>query len=267
VNRALCLIPFVCCEIMTAIASPVAAQRPARFVGRELTESGVTYRYQLFVPADYDSTRQWPVILFLHGGAEGGSDGKRQTLVGIGPALRRWPDRISAIVVLPQAPTDTIWTGVATRIALGALAAAMREFHGDSDRVYLTGISMGGYATWQFAMEHPGHFAALVPICAGVRPMWWVPRLRVAAVPDTVANPYAYVAERIRHTPVWIFHNARDFIVPASESRHMAESLREIGAPVRHTEYDSMRHDAWTAAYADPELWRWLFAQRRNNEH
>lgn len=239
------------------------AQRTGSFVSRALTDDGVTYRYQLFVPSNYDTARLWPVILFLHGGAEGGRDGKRQTSVGIGSALRRWPDRIPAIVVLPQAPADTIWTGSAARVALRALADAILEFNGDNNRVYLTGLSMGGYGTWQLAMEHPGRFAALVPISAGVRPLLWAPRLRVTAVPDSVADPYAYVAAAIGRIPVWLFHNAFDLIVPASESRRMAKALRVAEAPVRYTEYRSARHDAWTAAYGEPELWRWLFAQRR----
>ena len=232
------------------------------YVDRSLTQDGVTYRYKLFVPANYDSVHQWPVILFLHGGAEGGSDGNRQTREGIGAALTKWPERVPAIVVLPQAPMDSIWTGVSDRIAMGALDATMRDFRVDSDRVYLTGLSMGGYGTWQFAVDHPNIFAALVPICAGVQAPLWVPRLRVA-VPDSVRDPYAYVASRIGRLPVWIFHNAYDVIVLAGESRRMFEALRQIGAPVRFTEYQSALHDAWTAAYADPELWRWLFSQRR----
>lgn len=254
-----CALPALVAGCITIGSSP---QRHASFVDRTITENGVAYPYQVFIPTGHDTAQRWPVILFLHGRAEAGRDGKRQLSVGIGPALRRRPERVPAIVVLPQAPTDSIWSGSVARRALRALDETMFEFRGDSDRVYVTGISMGAYGTWQLAMARPDRFAALVPIAGGVRSLMWAPQLRVTGIPDSVADPYAHVAQRVGRVPVWMFHNARDVIVPASESRRMVEALRHVGARVRYTEYPSPRHDAWTAAYDDPELWRWLFAQR-----
>ena len=137
------------------------------FVERNLEIAGETRRYQVFVPASAAGGRMPPVIVFLHGSGERGSDGAKQTLVGIGPYLRAHQDRFPAIVVFPQAPDETEWAGNAD-LVFATLDAATREFHGDPDRTYLTGLSMGGYGTWDMAMRAPGRFAALAPVCGGV---------------------------------------------------------------------------------------------------
>jgi len=183
-------------------------------------------------------------------------------MVGLGPVVKGRAESFPAIVVLPQAPRDSVWSGAPARAAMQALDAALHEFRGDSTRVYLTGLSMGGYGTWQLAFEHPGRFAALVPICGGIRSPGAVPTIRVAGVPADAADPYAYVAGRLVATPVWLFHGDADPAVPVGESRSMAEALRRAGGDVRYTEYAGVGHNSWESAYNEPELWRWLFAQR-----
>jgi predicted peptidase len=139
--------------------------------------------------------------------------------------------------------------------ALAALAACEKEFDTDPDRVYLTGLSMGGFAAWAIAGKHADRFAALVPICGGVRAPW-----------DTKppqGNPYREAAERVKKLPIWIFHGAVDPTVPVTESRKMSEELKQLGADVRYTEYEGVGHRSWEPAYAEPELARWLFAQAR----
>jgi len=101
-----------------------------------------------------------------------------------------------------------------------------------------------------------------VPICGGIRSPGAVPTIRVAGVPADAADPYAYVAGRLVATPVWLFHGDADPAVPVSESRSMAEALRRAGGDVRYTEYAGVGHNSWESAYNEPELWRWLFAQR-----
>src|SRR5439155_1277158 len=119
----------------------------------------------------------------LHGAGERGADGDLQTMVGLGPVVKGRAESFPAVVVLPQAPRDSVWSGAPARAAMQALDAALREFRGDSARVYLTGLSMGGYGTWQLALEHPGRFAALVPICGGIRSPSALASIRVAGVP------------------------------------------------------------------------------------
>ena len=232
------------------------------FVERNLEIAGETRRYQVFVPASAAGGRMPPVIVFLHGSGERGSDGAKQTLVGIGPYLRAHQDRFPAIVVFPQAPDETEWAGNAD-LVFATLDAATREFHGDPDRTYLTGLSMGGYGTWDMAMRAPGRFAALAPVCGGVvhprRPSMGVSGIAGAA------NPYAAVAARLKDTPVWQFHGALDDVVSPDYSRQMNAALQAAGArDARLTIFPDANHNSWDATYSQtPELWTWLFAQKR----
>lgn len=232
------------------------------FVERNLEIAGETRRYQVFVPASAAGGRMPPVIVFLHGSGERGSDGAKQTLVGIGPYLRAHQDRFPAIVVFPQAPDETEWAGNAD-LVFATLDAATREFNGDPDRTYLTGLSMGGYGTWDMAMRAPGRFAALAPVCGGVvhprRPSMGVSGIAGAA------NPYAAVAARLKDTPVWQFHGALDDVVSPDYSRQMNAALQAAGArDARLTIFPDANHNSWDATYSQtPELWTWLFAQKR----
>ena len=232
------------------------------FVERNLEIAGETRRYQVFVPASAAGGRTPPVIVFLHGSGERGGDGAKQTLVGIGPYLRAHQDRFPAIVVFPQAPDETEWAGNAD-LVFATLDAATREFNGDPDRTYLTGLSMGGYGTWDMAMRAPGRFAALAPVCGGVvhprRPSMGVSGIAGAA------NPYAAVAARLKDTPVWQFHGALDDVVSPDYSRQMDAALQAAGArDARLTIFPDANHNSWDATYSQtPELWTWLFAQKR----
>ena len=250
---------------MLTAATPLLAGAPAsgpgHLVQRTLVHDGRTFRYAVFVPAG-TQPRPLPVVLFLHGSGERGSDGMQQTTAGLGDWLRRNGDSFPALVVFPQVPRDEEWMGGNARMALAALDAASAEFGGDPARTYATGMSMGGYGTWEVALAAPGRFAALVPVCGGVRP----PRparptlfvTAVAAEPD----PYTVLATRLRHVPAWMFHGARDDLVPPDDDRRLYEAAAAVGAGFRYTEYPHGNHNAWDATYADPAMWDWLFAQR-----
>src|SRR5881409_3697910 len=255
---SLLLAGFACHAARPGGTTPAATG----FVGRTTTVDGMLYRYQVFVPRGTDRGARPPVILSLHGAGERGTDGQLQTMVGLGPVVKGRAESFPAVVVLPQAPRDSVWSGAPARAAMQALDAALREFRGDSARVYLTGLSMGGYGTWQLALEHAGRFAALVPICGGIRSPSALASIRVAGVPADAADTYAYVAARLVDTPVWLFHGDADGAVPVSESRSMAQALRQASGDVRYTEYAGVGHNSWESAYNEPELWRWLFAQR-----
>ncbi len=254
-----------------ALVGGGAAGPEGGFVKRSVVVEGTTYPYQVFVPrparapSGTGAGGRPPVILFLHGGGERGTDGERQTQVGLGPVVRAQADTFPALVIFPQAPPDSLWHGPPARAALAALEAAMAEHGADPDRVYLTGISMGGYGSFELALAQPERFAALVSVCGGLRPPPERPHLVVTSIPATEPDPYAYAAARLAMLPIWLFHGEKDDIVPPSESRLLAASFEKAGAPVRYTEYPGVNHGSWDRAYAEPGLWEWLWAQRRGH--
>src|SRR5262249_26302648 len=150
------------------LPAAAAARRETGFLNRTLLVGGRRHAYQVYVPAAYSPRRAWPVILCLHGSGERGTDGLLQTEVGFGAALRRYSDRYPLIAVFPQAPPDTRWPGASSRIALAALDATLEEFRCDPDRVYLTGLSMGGNGAWYLAYRSPARWAALLVACGWV---------------------------------------------------------------------------------------------------
>jgi predicted peptidase len=248
--------------MLLVFVGPASAQQVATgFLDRTVAVAGQTYRYQVYVPADYTTHNSWPVILFLHGAGERGTDGLLQTAVGLGPAIRRAPGRYPAIVVFPQVPPDSQWVGVPAEMALAALDQTMREFDVDRGRVYLTGLSMGGHGTWYLAYRHPELFAAIAPICG------WVPdvpnfRGSVPIVPADSGSPLPALARQLANMPIWIFHGEMDPVVPVSGSREPAAALEAVSGNVRYTEYLGLDHNSWDATYASDKFTRWLFAQR-----
>ncbi|WP_411832791.1 prolyl oligopeptidase family serine peptidase [Pseudoxanthomonas mexicana] len=236
-----------------------------RFVQRELVHAGMTYRYQVFVPARRFRGGALPVVLFLHGSGERGSDGVRQTQSGLGPYLRTHAGSFPALAVFPQSPEGRSWDGEVATMAMAALEAASAEFGGDPARTYLTGLSRGGYGVFELALLQPHRFAALVPICGGITPPGRpeLATLRVESLAREAIDPYFAAATRLSHLPIWLFHGARDEVVPPAQSRRLYQAFQATGAgEVRYTEYPEAGHNAWDAAYAEPELWSWLLAQR-----
>ena len=254
--------------LVTALAA--CGSLPSRpesggFVERTLDAGDGGRRYQVFVPSRHAGAGRLPVVLFLHGSGERGDDGDAPTRAGLGPHLRARAGDFPAIVVFPQVPGDGEWTGTNVAMALAALDAATAEFGGDRSRTYLTGMSMGGYGTWELALAEPQRFAALVPVCGAVRAPARRPTLRVTAVADD-ADPFATIAARLHAVPTWIFHGAEDDVVPPGEDRLLAAAFRAAGArELRHTEFPGVGHDSWDATYAHQPLWDWLFAQRRDD--
>lgn len=239
------------------------------FLDRTATIQAVQYRYQVFVPDDWTPHQKWPVILALHGAGERGDDGVLQTDVGIGTAIRSNRSAIEAIVVMPQCPKNLWWIlPPMDDLAMTALAEATKEFHGDTRRTYLTGLSMGGYGAWHLAQKFPGTFAALVVICGGIRPPAAAQKVTpdlVKVTPPDSPKSYLAVAQRVGKTPVWIFHGADDGIVPVTESRRMAEAMKRTGAEVHYTEYPGVGHTCWNRAYDEPKLFPWLFSKSLPN--
>lgn len=250
------------CGCRRSHPTPNSPLPPARFLTRTVIVRGQPHRYTVYLPPGYGPQAHWPVILSLHGSGECGTDGVLPSQGGLGTELRQRPERFPCVVVFPQTSQHLhYWTDDFDQI-LTALTQTVREFHGDPQRLYLTGYSLGGSGTWFLAAKHPGLFAALAPICGriAVRPE----RARDPLIHRlvTARDPYAAVASRIGKTPVWVFHGAEDPIIPMSQSRRMVAALKAERGDVRLTVYPDIGHGAWPLAYDDPNLPRWLLARR-----
>jgi len=253
---------FLLLGMMIVATTAWAAKTETGFLNRTVVVGKTTYRYQVYVPAHWNKNQTWPIILFLHGAGERGEDGFMQTDVGIGTAIRTRNERFPAIVVMPQCRKNVWWTSPDMEAqALKALEQSTKEFHGDSRRTYLTGLSMGGYGTWAIAGKYPNKFAAIAPICGGIR----IPE-RLRNLPGMPVQPegvdvYAEAAKKLGPIPTWIFHGDKDPAVPVEESRKMAEALKAAGGHYKYTEYPGVQHNSWDKAYAEPEFVTWLLAQ------
>jgi len=229
------------------------------FLNRKIELHGVTYRFQVYLPEEWrrDDRRQWPIILFLHGRGERGSEGMWQTQIGLPAQVRDHPERWPFIIVMPQCPLGSVWTDPEIlAMAIAALDEETAEFHADVDRTYLTGLSLGGYGAWELARSFPHRWAAIAIAASGVfwsyAPERW----------QELATLPAEYAKALGRTPVWLFHGVDDPVVQPRESELMFDALKANDGHVRLWMYQSLKHDCWTRAFNEPELPRWLLAHR-----
>jgi predicted peptidase len=221
------------------------------FLSRTFKVGKEQYPYQIYLPAGDAANGKRPVILFLHGSGERGSDGQRQTEIGLGPAIRSDHARFPFIVVFPQCPEALTWLDPRMEaLALGALDETVREYGGDKERLYLTGVSMGGVGAWQLAARYPEKFAAIVPV-SGRSPLRGISK-----------DPEGEIARRIGKIPVWAFHGSEDQQVSVEGTRRIVAALRQSGNNVNYTEYAGVGHNSWDRAYAEPELVAWLLSHK-----
>ncbi len=242
---------------VSSVQATVAQRVETGFLDRTVTIAGAAYSYQVYVPRAYDPDSAWPVILFLHGAGERGADGLIQTEVGLGPAIRRYPERYPAIVVFPQAPAESLWQGVPAQMAMAALEQTIQEYNTAARRLYLTGLSMGGHGSWYLSYHYPNRFAAVVPICG-----WVTGAPFFEPVLPGVPQPRTVLARRLGATRVWVFHGESDEVVPVVESSAMFDALQAAGGRVRYTELPGIGHNSWDAAYGSPSFATWLLEQR-----
>lgn len=241
---------------------PHPAPEPAQetgFLNRRIELHGVTYHFQVYLPEEWrrDDHHLWPIILALHGRGERGSEGMWQTQIGLPQAVRDHPDRWPFVIVMPQCPQPNYWTDPdMIALALAALDQESQEFHGDPERTYLTGLSLGGYGAWEIARREPQRWAAIAMAASGVfwsyAPERWE---QAETLPEEYARPLV-------HTPVWLFHGMEDNVVAPRQDELMYEAIRAAGGHVRFWIYQGLHHDCWTRAYNEPELPRWLLAHR-----
>jgi predicted peptidase len=148
---------------------------------------------------------------------------------------------------------------------MAALDRTVEEFRTDPDRVYLTGLSIGGNGTWYLAYRHPSRFAALIPICGWVVPSKEWGMTAELVVPADSGQPYAALARKLRNIPTWIVHGEVDNVIPVEHSRLAAAALKAVSAPVQYLELPGTGHESWDQAYMSPTIMSWLFAQRRRH--
>ncbi len=222
-------------------------QKPQTFT-TQVTRT-VTLNYLLFLPRGYDAQadKKWPLMLFLHGAGERGSDIWLVAKHGPPKIVAEKPD-FPFILVSPQCPAGKTWADDEVLALLDDIEA---KYAVDKTRVYLTGLSMGGYGTWSLGIAHPERFAAIVPICGGGDPL-------------KILLPDPKRAEVLKTLAVWAFHGGKDPVVNLSESKRMVEALKKFGCQeVELTVFPEAGHDSWTEAYANPKLYEWLLQHQR----
>ncbi len=196
--------------------------------------------YLLYLPEGYqqDSLKKFPLVLFLHGSGERGNDLEKVKINGL-PKLVEAGKKFPFILVSPQAPANEGWD---SKDLMRLMRSLQKKYRIDEDRLYLTGLSMGGFGSWDMAIKYPGLFAAVIPVCGGgdSSKVWLM-----------------------RNTPTWVFHGAKDDAVPLKASQEMVDALRHHNPAVKFTVYPDAGHDSWTAAYNTDSLYTWMLSQKK----
>lgn len=248
---------FCACQFMSLqdMAAQGTSADTAQFAARVYTNPrGETMPYRLVVPAKYDKTKKYPLVLWLHGANGRGNDNLKQITGGNTLGSGVWTraenqEKFPAFVLAPQCSESQVWANRgkeemtdALRLALEILEVVRKEFSIDAQRIYVAGQSMGGGGTWDALARRPDLFAAAVPLCG----------------PTDVST-----AAKIAHIPVWVFHGDADQSVPVAASRRMVEALRAAGGQPKYTEYPGVGHAVWEKAFLEPGLVEWVMTQKR----
>jgi predicted peptidase len=238
------------CSTMKKDSAPADRPPIKNLTARKYSQT-VTAEYLLFLPSGYraDSNKKWPVILFLHGSGERGTNVWKAATHGPTKYIEKNPD-FPFILVTPQCPKGRKWSDDAV---LGILDQVCSEYSVDRNRIYLTGLSMGGYGTWSLATTYPERFAAVAPICGGEG------NIGIAmSIQDKVK------AAALKNLAVWAFHGGKDNIIPLAESERMVKLMKEAGCKeVELTVYPEAQHNSWTETYNNPKLYEWFLAHKR----
>ena len=232
----------------TTMKTPKANSLPSSLTSckfKQVIEKKVQLDYLVYLPKDYKKSRQkWPLVMFLHGAGERGTD--KNLLAVHGPVMQivKQKKEFPFILIAPQCPEDSWWEEHIDDLN-ALLEKVIDKYRVDKDRVYLTGISMGGEGTWKLAMRYPEKFAAIAPICGIGRP---------------------WLAFRLKNIPIWAFHGVKDSTIPVAETQKMEKALKEVKANARFTYYPKLDHNSWTITYDNPEFYQWLLAQRKSHD-
>ena len=212
--------------------------------------------YQLLMPKKLKKDEKYPLVLFLHGAGERGDDNRAQLVHGMNDfSSEEIMDRFPAFVVAPQCPQNDTWANYRERTPSGKINLSLRQGLQlvdslvkskpiDPKRIYITGLSMGGFGTWAAISERPRFFAAAVPICGG-------------------GDPSKSNIQTIKHLPIWVAHGEADSVVPAIRSTEMVDALKKAGADPVFDLQKGVGHNSWSATYRDLKLYQWMFKQRK----
>lgn len=200
-----------------------------------------SYQYLIYLPKDYSakSSEKYPVLIFLHGSGERGSEIEKVKIHGPPRLIKEGKD-FPFIVISPQLPESKMWE--ADKLD-ATLDYAIKGLNADKGRIYLTGLSLGGMGTWGWASAHPKKFAAIAPVCGMSNPM---------------------DATKFLNLPIWAFHGAKDDIVPPKGSSFMVNMINDLGGNAKITIYPDANHDSWTETYNNEEFYKWLLQQKTN---
>ncbi|MCI0360708.1 MAG: prolyl oligopeptidase family serine peptidase [Planctomycetaceae bacterium] len=258
-SRVITLGGLVLAALMPTISIAADPDHRDRFTSAIFEDtSGHKLPYRLLAPAKVGAGTRYPLVVFLHGAGERGDDNKKQLVHGMNDfASDEIMAKYPAFVVAPQCPEGKRWVEVDWTLDSHQMPAQPSEPLTDvfelidnlvatkpidAKRIYITGLSMGGFGVWDAVQRRPELFAAAAPICGGGDPL---------------------LAKQIHFVPVWAFHGDDDKTVKVKRSREMIEALRDVGERPKYTEYKGVDHDSWTRTYKDPALYEWLFAQRK----
>lgn len=240
------VVRFASLLVLLSAAVSSAAPAPGKQTSEVYEAGGQKLGYLLYLPADYgkDAAKRWPVILFLHGSGERG-----EFATDLAKVKKHGPPKVAEqrkgfgfVVVSPQCPPNLRWEPAQLKGLLDEVLTTKAK-QADRDRVYLTGLSMGGAGTWSLAAAHPEMFAAVAPVCGRTDPA---------------------TADRIKSLPIWVFHGDKDTAVKVEQSVQMVDALKAAGAKdVQFTRYPDLAHDSWTATYDNPKLYEWFLSHKR----
>lgn len=219
----------------------------------EVSIAGTPLSFQVSLPPSSSQPEEgWPLLLFLHGAGERGADISKVGVHGPLKHVNTIAELQRCIIVAPQCPTDGWWESGPTKAVVDQVRA---NYPVDDSRLYVTGLSMGGYGTWDLLSRHPDFFAGAVPICGGgdITRLW-----DVASTGFELASLL-----KARDVPIRAFHGGDDLIIPVAESLVLIDALQEAGSSATLTVYPGVGHNSWAQTYDDPDLYEWLFSQRR----
>jgi predicted peptidase len=248
----------LCCFALCSLTVFQPESLEMIYLPKEFKSEQGSLPYRFLAPPTIDDGETYPLVIFLHGAGERGDDNRKQLIHGlkefVTPANR---EKYPCFIIAPQCPQEQRWvevewtldahtmpekTSEPLRLTFELIEKLTSELPIDRSRIYVTGLSMGGYGTWDAIQRNPELFAAAVPVCGG--------------------GDETY-AEGLRSVPIWAFHGNKDTVVKPRRSTSMVEAVNRAGGRAKLTMYEGVGHDSWNPAYADPEMLAWLFSQRK----